>query len=503
VENGKWIPGPGSDQEVYDARKRDWYRFGATHAFPAWTPEAYRYNSSMVGGFTYTIPIRNPQGVLEGVIGVDVSLEELTQLIWEHQPTQGARMMVTDSGHRLLVPPRTPAMGDLQNRFAHHLKALPPGIFKQGRTAEPGAELALLDPNREYIFASRSFSEAGAPRMSTHVAIPVEDLFPGLPRRRILTFLLALGAVLGVAWSLLDLHRRIVLPMREMAKDADSAEPGELGHKDLDSDIWEIQRVGQRLRVAGHAAEERKRLMSQVEHSQRVDSIGMMAPGIVHDVNNQLALVLGQITLCQTILEAHPELQPRLRAAEGATIKCAEVLRALLDYSRPDPGRRELLSLNMTVEGAASLLRRVLGPKIRLEEDLAQDLPLIFGEPVKLQQVLVNLGMNARDAMPDGGLLVFRTFSAEGEACLEVKDTGSGMSEDVMQRVFEPFFSTKEPGKGTGLGLAMVANIVVAHGGQIQIESELGVGTLFRIAFPPSLRKESRPQGELSVSNPV
>jgi len=495
VDKGRWVPGEGSDQEVYVARERYWYRFGAAQSAPAWTPEAYRYYTSIVGGFTYTVPIRNAQGQLEGVIGVDVSLEELTQLIWEHQPTPGARAMVTDLGKRLLVPPRTPGMLEPGTRFAHHLKDLSPAFFgdlARGKKAESDAELALLDPDRKYISASRSFAAAGAPRMEMHVAIPEEDLFPGLPRRRLLFFLLALGAVLGVAWSLFDLHRRIVRPMRALAKQADASAHESAGSKDFDSDIWEIQRVGERLRVAGRADQERKRLMSQVEHSQRVDSVGMMAPGIVHDVNNQLALVLGQITLCQTILESHPELQPRLQAAEGATIKCAEVLRALLDYSRPDPGRRELLSLNATVEDAVSLLRRVLGPDFRVEEALAQDLPLLFGEPVKLQQVLVNLGLNARDAMPEGGLLAFRTFSCEGKACLEVRDTGCGMSEEVMRRAFEPFFSTKEPGKGTGLGLAMVANIVAAHGGQIQVESKPGVGTVFQMAFPPSLRKEAR-----------
>jgi len=103
--------------------------------------------------------------------------------------------------------------------------------------------------------------------------------------------------------------------------------------------------------------------MSQVEHNQRVNSVGIMAPGIMHDVNNQLTVVLGQITICRTILEAHPELQPHLRAAEGATLKCTEVLRALMDYSRPDHGRRELLSLNVVVREAASMASIGKSPK--------------------------------------------------------------------------------------------------------------------------------------------
>jgi len=493
VQHGRWVPGPMSDGEVYDARERFWYQFGAAQTIPTWTPEAYRYYTSAVAGFTFTVPIRNPQGALEGVIGVDVSLEEMTRLLWEHQPTPGARMIVTDPAGRLLVPPRLPVMLDPATRYAHHLMPLSPellgNLLSENMVAPPGQNPKLLDPGKAYVGATGPFSLTGSPHMNLHIAIPKDDLFPGQRRYAAFTFILALAAVLGVAWTLLDLHQQLVRPIGQLAEGmadqtGDSPEP-----MNFNSDIWELQRVGEKLHLAGRVDQERKRLMSQVEHNQRVNSVGVMAPGIVHDVNNQLTMVLGQITICRTILEAHPELQPHLRAAEGATVKCAEVLRALMDYSRPDQGRREQLSLNAVVEEAASLLRRVLGHSIRIEEDLSRDIPLLFGEQVKLQQVLVNLGLNARDAMPDGGQLLFRTFRTGEKVCLEVKDTGCGMSEDVKHRVFEPFFSTKEPDKGTGLGLSMVANIISAHGGHIHMESEPSMGTLFRIEFPPSLRK--------------
>jgi len=147
------------------------------------------------------------------------------------------------------------------------------------------------------------------------------------------------------------------------------------------------------------------------------------------------------------------------------------------------------MSLNASVEHVAALLGPVAGPSIEVRKDLDPEAPVMFGEPQKIQQVLVNLGMNARDAMPEGGRLTFRTFRAEGNVCLEVRDTGCGMTREVMERVFEPFFSTKARGKGTGLGLAMVANIVAAHGGSIRVDSQPGEGTAFRIEFPLSLRK--------------
>ena len=506
VQQGRWVPRPGSDQELYDARERQWYQFGALQAPPAWTPEAYRSFASKVAGFTYTVPIRDPGGALLGVIGVDVSLEELTRLVWEHRPTPNARMLVTDLAGRLLVPPQTPGMADPASRFAHHLSPLSPDFLdnlqRSDMSAPPGEALDLLERGIAYVGATGPFWSMGVPRMSLHMAIPKDDLFPNWRRHAVLTFLLALAAVLGMSWILLDLHRRVVQPLRRLAEGGAAQAGDPQASVDFDSDIWELRRVGEKLQLASRADHDVKRLMHRMEHSQRVDSVGLMAPGIVHDVNNQLTMVLGQITICRSLLDAHPELEPHLRAAEGATIKCAEVLRALMDYSRPHHGRRELLSLNAVVGGAASLLRRVLGPAIRIEEDLARDIPALFGEPVKLQQVLVNLGLNARDAMPEGGHLLFRTFRTGELVCLDVKDTGCGMSEEVKRRVFEPFFTTKEPDKGTGLGLSMVANIVAAHGGHIQVESEPGAGTHFRLEFPPSLRKRvDLPEGLVGLES--
>ncbi len=501
LDKGRWMPGAGREQEVYDARERFWYRFGAAQAAPAWTPDAYRFFASTVAGFTYTVPIHNTDGLLEGVVGVDVSLEELTQLIWENRPTPATRIIITDPAGRLLVPPHVPEMLDPVSRYAYHLAPLSPALkqgLMNGRMAgAPGESPRFLDPDKAYVGTSGAFTSLGEPRMDLHIAIPKDDLFPGQRRYAVFTFLLALAIVLGVAWTLLDLHRRVVRPMHQLAEETTASHGDPPEAMNFNSDIWELQRVGEKLHLAGRADQERQRLMHQVEQSQRVDSVGVLAPGIVHDVNNQLTMVLGQLGICRTLLDDHPELHAHLQAAEGATTKCAEVLRALMDYSRPDHGSRELLSLNVLVEEAASLLRRVLGPAIRVEEELARDLPLLFGEPVKLQQVLVNLGLNARDAMPGGGLLRFRTFRSNDRACLEVEDNGCGMGEEVKRRIFEPFFTTKEPDKGTGLGLAMVANIVAAHAGAIQVESQLGEGTVFRIEFPPSLRKrEASPSEE-------
>ena len=230
VQQGRWVPGPMDARQVYDARQRHWYRFGAAQTIPTWTPEAYRYYESEVAGFTYTVPIHNPRGALEGVIGVDVSLEELTQLIWASRPTPNSRMLVTDAAGRLLVPPQVPGMMDSGSRYAHHLMPLSRNLLGNllgGRMVAPSGEnLKLLDPEKVYVGATGPFSSKGAPRMNLHIAIPNDDLFPGQHRYAAFTFVLALAAVLGVAWTLLDLHRRLVLPMRQLAEEGDGGGRG-------------------------------------------------------------------------------------------------------------------------------------------------------------------------------------------------------------------------------------------------------------------------------------
>ncbi len=488
LQDGSWVPGPANNRETYDPRRREWYRFGRTQPGPAWTPHAYRYFGSSAAGFTFAVPVRSSRGSLEGVVGVDVSLEEVTQLVWKHHPTQRSRLLAVDADERLLVPVRRPGLDDFSERLAQHL--LPVSEAMQLEQLHRGTTPGGQDLQESSFDAQSAYAVPGHPRLLLRVAIPKGELFPGHRLQARLGLLLAAGSVLGIAWILLDLNQRIVRPMRRLAAGAGQGGDGAVASEGVDSDIWEFRQVGERLRLAGRAEREREGLMRQVEHSQRVDSVGVLAPGLVHDLNNQLSMAMGQISICHTLLEGQPELQTRLQEAERVTLQGAQMMRSLLEFSRPiDPGQRERLSLNGVVEGAAELLRRVLGDSYRVEAHLAIDLPVLFGEPMKLQQVLVNLGLNARDAMPEGGLLEFRTYRLDNQICLEVRDTGCGMDAEVKRRLFEPFFTTKPPGKGTGLGLAMVARIVAAHGGSINVDSEPGQGTRFQIRFPPSLRR--------------
>ncbi len=490
LQDGSWVPGPANSRETYDPGQREWYRFGRDRRDPAWTPKAYRYFGSTAAGFTFVVPVRSGRGDLEGVVGVDVSLEEVTQLVWKHHPTQRSRLLAVDGDGRLLVPARRPGLEDFSERLNQHLLPVTEAVLQD--QLHRGEAQGGPEPAETCFDAQATYAVADHPRFQLRVAIPQGELFPGQRLQARLGLLLAAGLVSGIGWILLDLNQRILRPMRRLAAGAEQAGEDAAAPAEVDSDIWEIRQVGERLRLAGRAEREREGLMQQVEHSQRVDSVGVLAPGLVHDLNNHLSMAMGQISICHTLLEGQPELQARLQEAERVTLQGAQMMRSLLEFSRPvDPGQRERLSLNGVVESAAELLRRVLGEVYRVEAHLAIDLPALFGEPMKLQQVLVNLGLNARDAMPEGGLLEFRTFRLDDQVCLEVRDSGCGMDAEVKRRLFEPFFTTKSAGKGTGLGLAMVARIVAAHGGAIDVDSEPGQGSRFLIRFPPSLRRRA------------
>jgi hypothetical protein len=212
--------------------------------------------------------------------------------------------------------------------------------------------------------------------------------------------------------------------------------------------------------------------------------MGNMAPGVIHDLNNHLSVVLAQLNLCHEQAAEFPALTARIGKAERATLRCAQAMRGLLEYSRPGRPEPVEFQLNELVQSTVSLLEPVLGESVRVETFLGEGIGPLQGETVKLQQVLVNLALNARDAMRGSGTLTLRTGVEDGHAFVEVRDTGSGMTEEVQAKLFEPFFTTKGPGKGTGLGLTMVHRIITAHGGSILVDSVLGEGTRFAVRLP-------------------
>jgi len=229
-----------------------------------------------------------------------------------------------------------------------------------------------------------------------------------------------------------------------------------------------------------------KRLEDQYHAAQKLESLGRLAGGVAHDFNNLLTVISGysQLTLSQ-VGEANAVGRNLAQIAKAAD-RAAELTGQLLAFSRRQRWQPKVISLNATVREAGLMLKRVLGDNIRLETKLRDVVGCVLADPLQIQQVVINLAVNARDAMPHGGLLRIETLESEtaGFAELLVSDSGEGMSEAVQQHIFEPFFTTKPKGKGTGLGLATVYGIVKQSGGEIEVESEEGRGTTFKVLLP-------------------
>ncbi len=244
------------------------------------------------------------------------------------------------------------------------------------------------------------------------------------------------------------------------------------------------------------AAEEQQELKEQLHQAQKMESIGRLAGGVAHDFNNMLGVILGHAELALEQASPSQPLYQDLQEIRKAAQRSADLTRQLLAFARKQTIHPRPLNLNATIAGLLHMLRRVLGENIELVWKPSDPLWPILMDPVQVDQILVNLAANARDAIEDTGALVIATENVAvtqplpggppmGQYIhLSVRDNGKGMAPEALQHLFEPFFTTKDLGRGTGLGLATIYGIVQQNGGHIQVESQAGQGTLFHIYFP-------------------
>ncbi|MDY3555913.1 PAS domain S-box protein [Gemmata sp. JC717] len=228
----------------------------------------------------------------------------------------------------------------------------------------------------------------------------------------------------------------------------------------------------------------RKRLEDELRHAHKMEAIGRLAGGVAHDFNNLLTIVTGSIHLIRGLPAGDPMIGGYVDEIQAAVDRATALTRQLLAFSRKQPSRPEVLDLNEVVSELGGLLARLIGNRITVRTELAPEPVRVRADRGHLEQVLMNLAVNARDAMPDGGTLCITTGLTGPFAKLAVADTGCGMPEHVKAKIFEPFFTTKEMGKGTGLGLATVHGIVEQAGGGIEVLTAPGAGTTFHIRLP-------------------
>jgi PAS domain S-box-containing protein len=248
---------------------------------------------------------------------------------------------------------------------------------------------------------------------------------------------------------------------------------------------------------------ERLNLEQQLRQSQKMQSVGQLAAGVAHDFNNVLTIIQGhcELVVCgEKVSKSGLESLDQIRMASE---RAAKLTQQLLTFGRKQFMQIELMDINDIIQQVTAMLRRVLGENVSLRTNLAPRLPAIEADATMMEQVIMNLSVNARDAMPGGGSLTIGTVpvmvsrayvernpeAREGTfVCLSVSDNGTGIEPDKLNKLFEPFFTTKEVGKGTGLGLATVYGIVKQHQGWVEVESELGKGSVFKVYLPASVK---------------
>ena len=247
-------------------------------------------------------------------------------------------------------------------------------------------------------------------------------------------------------------------------------------------------------------AQERSRILeAELMQSQKMEAIGSLAGGIAHDFNNLLTGILGYANLLKFSAKPGSDVLKAANVIQDAADRASQLTAQLLGFARKGKNLAVPVDIHKTIDDVASLLERTLDKNIRILTFLTPEPVSVVGDPTQLQQLLMNMAMNSRDAMPAGGVLTFSTSVARIEdassgahgglppgayAKIDVADTGTGIQAGHLEKIFDPFFTTKEQGKGTGLGLAMVFGIVKNHGGHIEVESKVGAGSLFKVYLP-------------------
>ena len=518
----------------YDPTAREWYAEAMAHharqprgqepsdaaAATTWT-DVYTLFTSREPGLSVSFAAREPSGDLV-VVAYDILLDEVSRYTRAQRPTPEGRVFVVSDSGWMIGLPREARFDDREARAAYTLQPV-------GRLGDPALDAwttAWRDRGDEVTLARavtvgdarwwigfRAFDLMPGRRFWVGVVLPDADVLAttGSEGRGILG---ATAIALLVAFLVgARLARRVAGPLAVLAEQSARIARLELAAEPPPpSRLWEVRRLGaaigemrqalkenldERARAADALAESKARLLQ----SQKLDAVGQLAGGVAHDFNNLLTAIRGYTVLLRDRLAGDGEGLDDLNEIDAAAQRATDLTKQLLAFSRRQHVEPRVIDVNRMVASAAKMLGRLMGERIRLETVLDEGLPPVRIDPSQLHQVLVNLAVNARDAMPDGGRLTITTSvggrvragvgAAPDPAALtlppviiSVVDSGMGMSPEVRARAFEPFFTTKEQGRGTGLGLATCWGIVRDAGGTIEIESAPGDGTVVRVILP-------------------
>jgi two-component system cell cycle sensor histidine kinase/response regulator CckA len=250
---------------------------------------------------------------------------------------------------------------------------------------------------------------------------------------------------------------------------------------------------------------ERRQLQSELANAQKMEAIGRLAGGVAHDFNNHLTAIIGYVDMILGQIGDDKPISNDLKEVQRAAERSADLVKRLLAFGRRQLLQPRDLSVNTVINGLTPMLTRLIGEGTQIVVTLACDLHSVVADASQIEQIIMNLSLNARDAMPSGGTLSIETANAAPNVLLTVRDTGTGMSATTKEHLFEPFFTTKPVGQGTGLGLSTVYGIVKELGGTIQIDSEEGHGSAFRILMPAAAHEPevAAPTSRARTGSPI
>jgi len=315
----------------------------------------------------------------------------------------------------------------------------------------------------------------------------------------LVAYILLFAIVIAVFGSLI-LRRIIILPLRNLLKATQEISQGNLNARVSISADNELAQLGeafnkmaeeiqqkqksleQKLKELEQINQELRQTQDQLIFSEKMASVGKLAAGVAHEIGNPLSIIIGYLEYVSRSSNLREQERESLKRAEEETRRINQIIRELLDYSRPVSQTYESVNINQIIYETLNLVKLQKGfDRIQTQLDLEESLPPVMGNRNQIKQVLVNLLLNARDAMPDGGILTLKTRRENQLVQIEIADTGIGIPEENLKKIFDPFFTTKEPGRGIGLGLSISLKIIETMGGKIEVESKPGQGSIFRL----------------------
>jgi PAS domain S-box-containing protein len=457
-----------------------------------------------------------------------IPLTEIERLVAETGAWEGDLVQHTKDGRRLVVESRWAAQYDEAGQLA--------GLLEVNRdiTARLQSQTALLELAPDAIVGiSRAglivlvnaqvealFGYAREELLGEPVEVLVPERFDTHSSHRASYFADPRTRPMGAGLELFGRRRDGSEFPAEISLSSIETENGTLAIAAVRDVSERVVATRERERLEAEA--ERERLQNQLHQAQRLESLGQLAGGIAHDFNNLLAVIINYAAfVAEDLLKATAETEDGRRAMREdvmqislAAERAAQLTHQLLAFARREVVQPEVVDVNDVVHDVEQLLRRTLGEHVELLSSLAGDLHPVLVDPGQLEQILVNLAVNSRDAMPDGGTLRIDTANVDIDehyaasrhelspgqyVRLRVSDTGTGMAPEIVQRAFDPFFTTKPPGQGTGLGLATVYGIIQQAGGRAQIYSEQGIGTTFTVLLPATDRSTA-PTGRVDAA---